>query len=416
MAAPTPPAATPASFLADVPQAPPDPILGVSDAFRADTSPDRLNLGVGAYRTEEGAPWVLPVVREAETRLLASGVDKEYLPIDGLAAFNAATARLLLGDGSPALADGRVATIQGLSGTGSLRVGAAFLAKFRPPGTVVYCSDPTWGNHFNIFGDAGLATAKYRYFYPATVGLDFEGMLADLGAAPPGSVIVLHGCAHNPTGVDPTREQWAAIADVCAARSLLPFFDVAYQGFASGDLDADAWAPRFFAHDKGLEILVAQSYSKNLGLYSERVGALNFVLADPGAATRSLSQAKRIARALYSNPPAHGARIVAAVVGDPALFAQWKTEMAAMAGRIKAVRTRLADELAAAAPGRDWGFVTRQIGMFSFTGLTPAQVKRMTDVHHVYMTGDGRISLAGLSEAKAGYLAAAMADAIKEAA
>ena len=407
-------AKTVTSILADVPQAPPDPILGVSDAFRADTHPDRMNLGVGAYRTEEGTPWVLPVVREAETRLLASGVDKEYLPIDGLAAFNAATARLLLGEASPALEAGRVATIQGLSGTGSLRVGAAFLAKFQPPGTVVYCSDPTWGNHFNIFGDAGMKTAKYRYFDPATIGLDFAGMMEDLSAAPPGSVIILHGCAHNPTGVDPTREQWAAVADLCASRGLLPFFDVAYQGFASGDLDADAWAPRFFAHDKGLEILVAQSYSKNLGLYAERVGALNFVLADPGAATRSLSQAKRIARAMYSNPPAHGARIVAAVVGDPALFAQWKQEMATMAGRIKSVRTQLAAELAAAAPDRDWGFVTRQIGMFSFTGLTPAQVKRMTDVHHVYMTGDGRISLAGLSAAKAGYLAAAMADSIKE--
>jgi len=406
---------TSASFLEAVPQAPPDPILGVSDAFRRDTHPDRLNLGVGAYRTEAGAPWVLPVVREAEARLLASGVDKEYLPIDGLAAFNDATARLLLGDTSPALADGRVATIQGLSGTGSLRLGAAFIAKFLTPGTTVYCSDPTWGNHFNIFGDAGLETKRYRYFDPATIGLDFEGLMADLGAAPSGSVIVLHGCAHNPTGVDPTREQWGDIADLCASRGLIPFFDVAYQGFASGDLDADAWAPRFFAHEKGLELLVAQSYSKNLGLYGERVGALNFVLADPATAGRVLSQAKRIARALYSNPPAHGARIVAAVVGDPALFDQWKVEMATMAGRIKAVRTRLAAELAAAAPGRDWGFVTRQIGMFSFTGLTPAQVARMTETHHVYMTGDGRISLAGLSEAKAPYLAAAMADVIKEA-
>jgi aspartate aminotransferase, chloroplastic len=215
--------------------------------------------------------------------------------------------------------------------------------------------------------------------------------------------------------VDPTKEQWAAIADVCAAKHHLPFFDVAYQGFASGDLDADAWAPRFFAHEKRLEILVAQSYSKNLGLYCERVGALNFVLADAGAAGRCLSQAKRIARALYSNPPAHGARIAATVVGDPALFTQWKAEMATMAGRIKEVRGRLAAELAAAAPDRDWGFVTRQIGMFSFTGLTPAQVARMTEKHHVYMTGDGRISLAGLSSAKAAYLAAAMADCVKNA-
>lgn len=221
------------------------------------------------------------------------------------------------------------------------------------------------------------------------------------------------GCAHNPTGVDPTQEQWAAIADVCAARNHLPFFDVAYQGFASGSLDADAWAPRFFAHEKGMELLVAQSYSKNLGLYGERVGALNFVLADAGAAVRALSQAKRISRAIISNPPVHGARIAAMVVGDATLFARWNEEMGAMAGRIATVRARLQAELTKAAPDRDWGFVTRQIGMFSFTGLTPAQVDRMAATHHVYMTRDGRVSLAGLPEARCGYLAAAMAEVIK---
>ena len=223
------------------------------------------------------------------------------------------------------------------------------------------------------------------------------------------------GCAHNPTGVDPTRDQWGLIADVCASKRHLPFFDVAYQGFASGSLDTDAWAPRFFAHDKGQEILVAQSYSKNLGLYAERVGALNFVLADTGAATRCLSQAKRIARAIISNPPVHGARIAAEVVGDAALFARWNEEMAGMAGRIATVRQLLQDELTAAAPSRDWSFVTRQIGMFSFTGLTPAQVDRMTAEHHVYMTRDGRISLAGLPSAKARYLARAMAEVIDKA-
>ena len=224
------------------------------------------------------------------------------------------------------------------------------------------------------------------------------------------------GCAHNPTGVDPTRDQWAAIADACERNGHLPFFDVAYQGFASGSLDDDAWAPRYFAHDRGLEILVAQSYSKNLGLYAERVGALNFVLSDAGAASRALSQAKRIARAIISNPPVHGARIAAEVVGDAALFDQWKAEMKQMADRIRSVRGLLQSELEKAAPGaKDWSFVTRQIGMFSFTGLTPAQVERMTSEHHVYMTKDGRISLAGLSAAKAPYLAAAIADCVKNA-
>jgi len=223
------------------------------------------------------------------------------------------------------------------------------------------------------------------------------------------------GCAHNPTGVDPTREQWASIADACERNSHLPFFDVAYQGFASGSLDDDAWAPRYFAHDRKLEIMVAQSYSKNLGLYAERVGALNFVLSDPGAAARSLSQAKRIARAIISNPPVHGARIAAEVVGDDALFDQWKSEMKQMADRIKSVRSLLQKELERASPDRDWSFVTRQIGMFSFTGLTPAQVERMTSEHHVFMTKDGRISLAGLSAAKAPYLADAIADCVKNA-
>ena len=500
------------SRLDAVPQAPPDPILGVSEAFRADTSPQRLNLGVGAYRTEELKPWVLPVVVEAERRMLAAGNDKEYLPIEGFAPFNAATARLLLGDGSPALSEKRCATIQCLSGTGSLRIGADFIAKFLPRGTKVFVSDPTWGNHFNIFGDAGLECGKYRYFDAKTVGLDFEGMIADLDSVPKGSVIVLHGrmvfflplfvfglfflqkhksseqvrrpvallkppmpeetrkqsnrcdigmdwesywpaqeilsnsarqsmkrpptffphflfahsktlkkkkktqgCAHNPTGVDPTRDQWAAIADACDRNGHLPFFDVAYQGFASGSLDDDAWAPRFFAHERGLEILVAQSYSKNLGLYAERVGALNFVLSDAGAAARALSQAKRIARAIISNPPVHGARIAAEVVGDPLLFAQWKDEMRTMADRIRSVRGLLQSELEKASDAKDWSFVTRQIGMFSFTGLTPAQVERMTGEHHIYMTKDGRISLAGLSAAKAPYLAAAIADCVKNA-
>lgn len=223
------------------------------------------------------------------------------------------------------------------------------------------------------------------------------------------------GCAHNPTGVDPTRDQWADIADACERNGHLPFFDVAYQGFASGSLDDDAWAPRFFAHDRGLEIFVAQSYSKNLGLYAERVGALNFVLSDAGAATRALSQAKRIARAIISNPPVHGARIAAEVVGDEELFGQWKAEMKQMADRIRSVRGLLQSELEKASDAKDWSFVTRQIGMFSFTGLTPAQVERMTAEHHVYMTKVGRISLAGLSAAKAPYLAAAIADCVKNA-
>eukprot|EP01025_Chloroclados_australasicus_P018885 TRINITY_DN2007_c0_g1_i1.p1 TRINITY_DN2007_c0_g1~~TRINITY_DN2007_c0_g1_i1.p1 ORF type:complete len:468 (-),score=59.23 TRINITY_DN2007_c0_g1_i1:667-2070(-) len=391
--------------------APPDPILGVTEAFKADTSPDKLNLGVGAYRTEELQPYVLQVVRKAEEIMLQKNENKEYLPIDGLPAFKKATAELLLGADSPVIAEGRVISIQSLSGTGSLRVGAAFINKFLP-GVTVYLSNPTWGNHRNIFADAGVEWKYYRYFDPETVGLDFQGMVADLKEAPDGSVIVLHACAHNPTGIDPTKEQWQQIAEVCREKGHLPFFDVAYQGFATGDLEEDAYAPRLFA-EKGLEFLVAQSYSKNLGLYGERVGALNFVSTDKDAAARVLSQLKRIARAIYSNPPVHGARIVSEVVGNGDMFGEWKKEMEMMAGRIKNVRQILYDSLTKLNPDKDWSFVTSQIGMFSYTGLTPKQVENMTANHHVYMTKDGRISLAGLNAAKADYLAKAIDDSVR---
>ncbi|EIE18335.1 aspartate aminotransferase [Coccomyxa subellipsoidea C-169] len=399
------------SRLAFVDLQPPDPILGVSEAFKRDTNDLKLNLGVGAYRTEELKPYVLNVVKKAEKIMLESEENKEYLPIQGLEAFNKATAELLLGQDHPAIKEGRIATLQSLSGTGSLRVAADFIAKFLP-GTTAYLSNPTWGNHKNIFADAGVEWKWYRYFDPKTVGLDFEGLMEDIRAAPEGSVIVLHGCAHNPTGVDPTREQWEKIADLVIEKNHLPFFDVAYQGFASGSLDDDAWAPRYFA-GRGIELLVAQSYSKNLGLYAERVGAINFVLSDAEAAKRVMSQLKRIARALYSNPPVHGARIASLVVSRPELFQEWNEEMEYMSGRIKDVRQVLHDELAKLNGDKDWSFILRQLGMFSFTGLNPAQVDNMTNKHHIYMTKDGRISLAGLPSSKAAYLAAAIDDSFR---
>ncbi|KAI8473711.1 MAG: aspartate aminotransferase [Monoraphidium minutum] len=391
--------------------APPDPILGVSEAFKKSEDGNKLNLGVGAYRTEELQPLVLDVVKKAERKILDKGYNKEYLPIEGLDTFRAATVDLLLGAGHPAIKEGRVACIQALSGTGALRVGAAFIGKFMP-GTKVFISNPTWGNHMNIFGDEGVEWAKYRYFDPETVGLDYAGMTADLEAAPNGSIILLHGCAHNPTGVDPTPEQWQAIADLCKRKGHLPFFDVAYQGFATGDLDKDAFAPRLFV-DSGLEVVVAQSYSKNLGLYGERVGALNFVLNDAESSKRVLSQLKRIARALWSNPPTHGARIAAEVVGDAGMFEEWKAEMAGMAGRIAQVRGELRAALEKRMADKDWSFVTKQIGMFSYTGMSPQQVDNMTNKHAVYMTRDGRISLAGLSSAKVNYLADAIVDSVR---
>ena len=323
------------SRLSGVEMAPADPILGVSEAFKASENPNKLNLGVGAYRTEELQPYVLKVVTKAEEKMLAKGENKEYLPIDGLPAFKKATADLLLGADSTAIAEGRVATLQSLSGTGSLRVGAAFINAWMP-GTTVYLSNPTWGNHRNIFADAGVEWKYYRYFDPATVGLDFEGMKEDIKAAPKGSVIVLHGCAHNPTGIDPTTAQWEELADLVIECGHMAFFDVAYQGFASGDLETDAASVRLFV-EKGVECFVSQSYSKNLGLYAERVGAINAILSDAESAKKVASQMKRLARAIYSNPPVHGARIVAESVNDPEMFKLWKVTPRASASSAEEV-------------------------------------------------------------------------------
>lgn len=398
-----------ASRFDGISMAPADPILGVSEAFKADTDEKKLNLGVGAYRTEELQPYVLNVVKKAENLMLERGENKEYLPIEGLAAFNKVTAELLFGADNPVLKEQRVATVQSLSGTGSLRLAGAFIERYFP-GAKVLISSPSWGNHKNIFNDARVPWSEYRYYDPKTVGLDFEGMIADIKAAPEGSFILLHGCAHNPTGIDPTPEQWVKIADVIQERNHIPFFDVAYQGFASGSLDEDASSMRLFA-SRGMELLVAQSYSKNLGLYAERIGAINVVCSSADAATRVKSQLKRLARPMYSNPPVHGAKIVANVVGNPDLFNEWKEEMEMMAGRIKSVRQKLYDNLISKdKSGKDWSYILKQIGMFSFTGLNKAQSDNMTNKWHIYMTKDGRISLAGLSAAKCEYLADAIID------
>ncbi|XP_075508206.1 aspartate aminotransferase, chloroplastic isoform X1 [Primulina tabacum] len=398
-----------ASRFNNITMAPPDPILGVSEAFRADSNEMKLNLGVGAYRTEKLQPYVLNVVKKAETLMLERGENKEYLPIEGLAAFNKVTAELLFGSDNTVIQQQRVATVQGLSGTGSLRLAAALIERYFP-GSKVLISSPTWGNHKNIFNDARVPWSEYRYYNPKTVGLDFDGMLSDIKAASEGSFVLLHGCAHNPTGIDPTPEQWERIADVIQEKYHIPFFDVAYQGFASGSLDKDASSVRMFSA-RGMELLVAQSYSKNLGLYAERVGAINITCSSSDAATRVKSQLKRLARPMYSNPPIHGAKIVANIVGNPELFGEWKQEMEMMAGRIKSVRQKLFDSMCAKDDsGKDWSFILKQIGMFSFTGLNTAQSENMINKWHVYMTKDGRISLAGLSSAKCEYLADAIID------
>ncbi|GLU09884.1 hypothetical protein SLE2022_267190 [Rubroshorea leprosula] len=399
------------SVFGNVVQAPEDPILGVTVAYNKDPSPIKLNLGVGAYRTEEGKPLVLNVVRKAEQMLVNDETRvKEYLPIVGLAEFNKQSAKLIFGAESPAIQEKRVATVQCLSGTGSLRVGAEFLFKHYHVHTI-YIPQPTWGNHPKVFMMAGLSVKSYRYYDPATRGLDFQGLLEDLGAAPSGAIVLLHACAHNPTGVDPTVEQWEQIRQLLRSKGHLPFFDSAYQGFASGSLDADAQSVRMFVADGG-ECLTAQSYAKNMGLYGERVGALSIVCKTADVATKVESQLKLVIRPMYSSPPIHGASIVATILKDSDMYNEWKVELKAMADRIISMRHQLFDALSAKGTPGDWSHIIKQIGMFTFTGLNGNQVAFMTKEYHIYMTSDGRISMAGLNSKKVPHLADAIHAAV----
>lgn len=392
-------------------QAPEDPILGVTVAYNKDPSLVKLNLGVGAYRTEEGKPLVLNVVREAEELLIRDRSRfKEYLPIAGLVEFNKLSAKLILGIDSPAIQEKRVTTVQCLSGTGSLRVGAEFLARHYSQ-RIIYIPSPTWGNHPKIFNLGGLTVKTYRYYDPSTRGLDYQGMLEDLSAAPSGAIVLLHACAHNPTGVDPTREQWQGIRQLIRQNDLLPFFDSAYQGFASGSLDTDAYSVRLFVADGG-ECLIAQSFAKNMGLYGERVGALSIICRSENVAKRVESQLKLVIRPMYSSPPIHGASIVATILGDRNLYYNWTEELKQMADRIISMRHQLYDALKARGTPGDWSHIIKQIGMFTFTGLNKEQVNFMTAEYHIYMTFDGRISMAGLSSRTVPHLADAINAAV----
>ncbi|CAO2841923.1 unnamed protein product [Amaranthus hypochondriacus] len=402
-----------ASVFAHVVQAPEDPILGVTVAYNKDTSPSKLNLGVGAYRTEEGKPVVLNVVRKAEQNLVndPSRV-KEYLPILGVSDFNKLSAKLILGADSPAILENRVATAQCLSGTGSLRVGTEFLARHYHQ-RIIYIPQPTWGNHTKVFALGGLNVKNYRYYDPATRGLDLQGLLEDLNAAETGAIVLFHACAHNPTGVDPTPEQWEQIRQLVRSKELLPFFDSAYQGFASGSLDEDAHSVRKFVADGG-ECFIAQSYAKNMGLYGERVGALSIVCKTADVASRVESQLKLVVRPMFSSPPLHGASIVASVLKDKDLYDEWTVELKGMADRIISMRQQLFDAITARGTPGDWSHIIKQIGMFTFTGLSAEQVKFMTKEYHIYMTSDGRISMAGLSSRTVPYLADAIHAAVAQ--
>jgi len=394
-----------------VPQAPEDPLFGLMAAYRKDTDPRKVDLGIGAYRDDNAKPWVLPVVRAAEEILRRDPeLNHEYLPIAGLPAFTAASQKLILGKNSAAIAEKRITSVQTISGTGAVHMGALFLSRFynpaNPAAKVCYVSNPTWANHNQIFNNVNIPTKSYPYFSKATKGLDFDGMIGALNSIPEGSIILLHACAHNPTGVDPTQEQWKAIAEVMRAKHHFPFFDTAYQGFASGSLERDAWAINYFV-EQGFELLIAQSYAKNFGLYGERAGCFHFVTSPSpqGAETtaRVASQLAILQRSEISNPPAYGARIASLCLNDPKLFAQWEQDLRTMSGRIiemrKVVRSKL--ELLGT-PGK-WNHITDQIGMFSFTGLSEQQVQQLKEKFHIYMTKNGRISMAGLNTKNVDY-------------
>lgn len=399
------------SWWAHVEMGPPDAILGVTEAFKRDQNPNKINLGVGAYRDDNGKPFVLPSVRKAEENIYNKKMDHEYAPISGSAEFCKLAIGLALGADNARLKSGANATVQSISGTGALRIGAAFLNSYAPK-KVVYVPTPTWGNHFPIFRQSGLEVKTYTFYEPKTCGFDFAGAIKDINNIPEKSIILLHACAHNPTGVDPKPEQWAELSEVIKKKNLFPFFDMAYQGFASGDVDADACAVRLFLKD-GHEIALAQSFAKNMGLYGERAGAFSLILDNDKDVAKVMSQIKILIRPMISNPPIHGTRIVQEILSNPSLCSEWLCDVKLMADRIISVRCALQNDLKKLGSSKNWQHVTDQIGMFCFTGLTPPQVERLTKEFHIYLTKDGRISMAGVTSKNVEYLAKAMHEVTK---
>ncbi|CAD5234222.1 unnamed protein product [Bursaphelenchus xylophilus] len=385
------------SFFSGIPVAEPIEVFHKNRLYQLEQNPDKVNLTIGAYRTEENKPWVLPVVQQAERDLAKDDtLNHEYLPVLGLPEFTDAAVKLVLGDDNPAIKDGRAFGVQCLSGTGSLRAGAEFLKRLLNLDSVLV-SQPTWGNHKLIFHNAGFGSIKvYKYWDADNKRVDIEGFLADLQNAPDKTVVVLHGCAHNPTGMDPSQDEWKKICEVVKQKNLFTFFDIAYQGFASGDPDKDAWAIRYFV-EQGLEMVIAQSFAKNFGLYNERVGNLAIVVNDKSTIEGIKSQIQLVIRANWSNPPAHGARIVAMVLNDPSRKQQWLDAIKVMSTRIQKMREVLLKLLIDLGTPGKWDHIVKQIGMFSYTGLNKEQVDRLIAVHKVFLLNDGRINICGLN-------------------
>uniref|UniRef100_A0AAZ3S261 Aspartate aminotransferase n=1 Tax=Oncorhynchus tshawytscha TaxID=74940 RepID=A0AAZ3S261_ONCTS len=400
----------PGCFSVLVPQATPVAVFKLSNDFKEDPNPMKVNLGVGAYRTDEGQPWVLPVVKKVEKLIVADNrLNHEYLPILGLPEFRSSASKIALGEDSPAIQENRVGAVQCLGGTGALKMGAEFLRRWYNGNdnmkTPVYVSAPTWENHNSVFANAGFEDVRpYKYWDAEKRGLDLAGFLGDLETAPKHSIFVLHACAHNPTGTDPTHMEWTQVAEVMKRRKLFVFFDSAYQGFASGCLDKDAWAVRYFV-TQGFEMFCAQSFSKNFGLYNERVGNLTIVARDADNVRRVLSQMEKIVRVTWSNPPSQGARLVAITLNTAELFAEWKDNVKTMADRVLLMRASLQAKLQALGTPGTWDHITQQIGMFSFTGLNPKQVEYMIKERSIYLMASGRINMCGLTTKNIDYVA-----------
>ncbi|TSA09844.1 MAG: aspartate/tyrosine/aromatic aminotransferase [Comamonadaceae bacterium] len=394
------------SLFSAVEMAPRDPILGLNEQYAADTNPAKVNLGVGVYYDDNGKLPLLACVQAAEKTMMDKPTARGYLPIDGIVAYDAAVKALVFGADSEAVKSGRVATIQALGGTGGLKVGADFL-KHLNPNAKVLISDPSWENHRALFTNAGFKVESYRYYDAQTRDLNFAGMLADLNAAAAGTVAVLHACCHNPTGYDITPAQWDQVVSVVKANKLVAFLDMAYQGFAYGLAEDGAAVQKFV--DAGLTFFVSTSFSKSFSLYGERVGALSVLCENKEEAGRVLSQLKIVIRTNYSNPPTHGGAIVAAVLANPELRALWEKELGEMRVRIKSMRQMLVDGLKAAGVKQDMSFITRQIGMFSYSGLSKDQMVRLRSEFGVYGTDTGRMCVAALNSKNIAHVCAAIA-------
>ena len=397
------------SLFTDVAMAPRDPILGINEQFAADTRPVKVNLGVGVYFDDNGKLPLLQCVQAAEKTMMDAPKARGYLPIDGIAAYDAAVKSLVFGADSAAVLSGQVATVQALGGTGGLKIGADFLKKLNPQAKVLI-SDPSWENHLALFRGAGFEVGYYPYYDTASRSVDFDGMLSALNAAMPGTIVVLHACCHNPTGYDITPAQWDLVVTACKARTLTPFLDMAYQGFGYGIQEDGAAVQKFVA--AGLSFLVSTSFSKSFSLYGERVGALSVFCDNREEASRVLSQLKIVIRTNYSNPPTHGGSVVAAVLHNPEWRALWEKELGEMRVRIKAMRQKLVDGLKAAGVAQDMGFITRQIGMFSYSGLSKDQMGRLRTEFGIYGTDTGRMCVAALNSKNIAYVCASIAKVI----